>query len=100
MKPLPATNVTKPAFGTKVILFHFNQLTCATCHEDVHKGQFAKRMAVLDESGKPLGCLACHSTKEWKDLSKFDHCSNTIFRSLVHIVLWPVPIATSRRTWS
>lgn len=70
---IACTECHKPAFGTKVMLFHFNQLTCATCHEDVHKGQFAKRMAALDESGKPLGCVACHSTKEWKDLSKFDH---------------------------
>jgi hypothetical protein len=30
-------------------------------------------MAILDSKGKPFGCEACHSTKEWKDLSKFDH---------------------------
>jgi hypothetical protein len=30
-------------------------------------------MAVLDSAGKPLGCQACHSTTEWKDLTKFDH---------------------------
>ena len=63
----------KPMSGTKVTPYHFNQLACATCHEDIHRGQFAERMALRDAAGKPLGCEACHSTKEWKDLSKFDH---------------------------
>ena len=63
----------KPMAGTKVIPYHFSQLGCSTCHEDVHKGQFSARMAVLDSSGKPLGCEACHSTHGWKELSKFDH---------------------------
>jgi NAD-dependent SIR2 family protein deacetylase len=30
-------------------------------------------MAVPNLHGKPLGCEACHSTKEWKDMAKFDH---------------------------
>jgi hypothetical protein len=63
----------KPLPGTKVIPYHFNQLSCTTCHEDVHKGQFAERMAVHDHFNKQLGCEACHSTHDWKDLSKFDH---------------------------
>ena len=63
----------KPSMGTKVTPYHFTELSCATCHEDVHQGQFATRMAALNEAGKPLGCEACHSTKEWGDLSKFDH---------------------------
>lgn len=63
----------KPLIGSKVALYHFKNLDCTTCHQDVHKGEFAKRMAVLDNKGKPFGCEACHSTKEWKDLSKFDH---------------------------
>ena len=25
------------------------------------------------QNGKALGCEACHSTKEWKDLTKFNH---------------------------
>jgi hypothetical protein len=57
-----------------VALYHFKQLSCTSCHEDVHKGQFAERMAGrLDEKGRPLGCELCHSTKEWKDMTKFDH---------------------------
>ena len=63
----------KAAVGTKVIPYHFNKLSCTTCHEDIHKGQFAERMASLDTAGKTLGCEACHSTKDWKDLSRFDH---------------------------
>ena len=30
-------------------------------------------MAARDSLGKSLGCEACHSTHDWKDLSKFDH---------------------------
>ncbi len=63
----------KPSAGSKVALYHFSQLSCTSCHEDIHKGQFAVRMAGADAKGKPLGCMACHSTKEWKDLTKFDH---------------------------
>ncbi len=63
----------KPLIGSKLVRYHFNPLSCTSCHEDVHKGQFDERMAGLDAAGKPMGCLACHSTKEWKDLSKFDH---------------------------
>jgi len=63
----------KAPTGSKVALYHFSHLGCTTCHEDVHKGQFAGRMATPDATGKPLGCGVCHSTKEWKDLAKFDH---------------------------
>jgi hypothetical protein len=30
-------------------------------------------MAAPGSSGKPAGCLLCHSTKVWKDTAKFDH---------------------------
>jgi hypothetical protein len=63
----------KAPAGSKVALYHFNPLGCTSCHDDVHKGQFAERMAGHDAKGRALGCEACHSTKEWKDLSKFDH---------------------------
>jgi hypothetical protein len=68
----------KPLTGSSVALYHFKQLSCSSCHDDVHKGQFAVRMKALDARGKALGCEACHSTKVWKDLSKFDH-SHTKF---------------------
>jgi hypothetical protein len=63
----------KPPVGSKVELYHFKQLSCTSCHEDIHKGEFAETMAGRDAKGKPLGCEACHATREWKDLSKFDH---------------------------
>ena len=63
----------KPLAGTKVIPYHFNQLSCTTCHQDVHNGQFAERMASLGKTGRPLGCEACHSTHDWKDTAAFDH---------------------------
>jgi hypothetical protein len=63
----------KPAAGANVALFHFEQLNCTTCHEDIHKGEFSDRMRAADRLGKPSGCEACHSTKEWSDLARFDH---------------------------
>lgn len=63
----------KPPINSKVAVYHFSALSCTTCHQDIHKGEFAERMAVHNAFGKPLGCEACHSTKEWQDLSKFDH---------------------------
>jgi len=63
----------KPAPGSSVALYHFTRLNCMTCHDDIHKGEFANSMSVLGQTGKPLGCEACHSTKEWSDLAKFDH---------------------------
>jgi hypothetical protein len=63
----------KPLVNSKLALYHFDPLGCTSCHEDIHKGQFADRMAGLDGNGKPSGCEACHSTREWKDLSKFNH---------------------------
>ena len=63
----------KPPIGSTVAVFHFTQLSCTSCHEDIHKGEFAERMSRRDSAGKPSGCLACHSTREWADLTKFDH---------------------------
>jgi hypothetical protein len=67
----------KPLTGTKVTPYHFDHLDCTTCHEDVHHGQFARRMASEDATGKPRGCQACHSMREWKDLTKFDHAQTS-----------------------
>jgi nitrate/TMAO reductase-like tetraheme cytochrome c subunit len=66
-------NCHKAVGDSKVAVYHFKQLGCSTCHEDIHKGEFAKRMAGRDAAGNPLGCQVCHSTKEWKELSQFDH---------------------------
>lgn len=63
----------KPIAPATKALYHFTQLSCTTCHEDVHHGEFAKRMNEQNKAGKALGCEACHSTKQWTDLSKFDH---------------------------
>ncbi|WP_348263411.1 hypothetical protein P8935_02385 [Telmatobacter sp. DSM 110680] len=63
----------KAPSGTKVIPYHFSQLACTTCHEDVHHGQFAERMAAHNAAGRPPGCEACHSTKGWNGLTKFNH---------------------------
>lgn len=45
--------------------FHWkDDLSCTTCHTDVHKGQFKNKM--------PDGCESCHTTDAWDEL-KFSH---------------------------
>ena len=61
--------------------YHFKNLSCETCHTDPHRGEFADRMQSRGPGGRPAGCEACHSTKAWSDLARFDH-SNTRFALL------------------
>ena len=60
------------------VVYHWNELSCTSCHTDPHKGQFQERMQQARADGTALGCEACHSTKSWKELSHFDH-SRTSF---------------------
>jgi len=59
-------------------LYHWDNLSCTSCHADPHQGQFKDRMLQLRTDGKAVGCEACHSTTSWKELSRFDH-SKTSF---------------------
>jgi hypothetical protein len=63
----------KPMLGSPVALYHFKSVACTTCHEDIHHGEFAERMAMLSPDRKPMGCEACHQTKDWHDMTRFDH---------------------------
>jgi hypothetical protein len=56
--------------GLKEQLFHFANFRCESCHEDFHKGQFAKQM--VEHS-----CAQCHSTVEWK-MASFDHAKTRL----------------------
>jgi len=53
-------------------LYHWQDLSCESCHADPHKGQFRERMLQVKAGGKQ-GCETCHSTKSWKELTGFDH---------------------------
>ncbi len=64
----------KPMAGSPVALYHFKTVACTTCHEDIHHGEFTNRMAAISApAGNPAGCEACHQTKDWHEMSKFDH---------------------------
>jgi hypothetical protein len=63
----------KPASPNTVVLYHFPQLSCTSCHEDIHHGEFKERMQTRNKAGKPAGCESCHSTKDWHDMDGFDH---------------------------
>ncbi|MDD8017471.1 MAG: cytochrome c3 family protein [Bacteroidota bacterium] len=51
------------AKSTKIFQWNEN-ITCLTCHKDIHAGQFAKKMT--------SGCETCHTTEAWQTL-KFSH---------------------------
>ncbi len=62
--------------GTKLPApYHFKDLSCTECHEDPHRGEFARRMSQTGPDGQPLGCEACHSTQSWTEHVRFDHAS-------------------------
>jgi len=65
--------VPEPSHYGTTAVFHFKEQACTTCHKDPHNNQFAERMKALRTDGTPIGCEACHSTKGWKDLIRFDH---------------------------
>ena len=71
--PATANQLGYKPVAKPTMLFRWEPLVCTSCHEDVHNGQFKERMDKAGADGKPLGCVACHNTKTWKDLSKFDH---------------------------
>jgi len=58
---------------TDAARYRFDNLACSSCHQDIHKGQFAVRMAQPGPSGAPVDCTACHTNTAWKDLPGFDH---------------------------
>ena len=52
-------------------VYRWTNLSCTSCHEDPHQGQFRERM--LKVANRRSGCEACHSTNSWRELAGFDH---------------------------
>ena len=59
------------------VIYHWQGLSCTSCHADPHKGQFKERMLQARADDTAGGCEACHSTKSWKELSRFDHAKTS-----------------------
>jgi hypothetical protein len=59
----------------------FSGLTqkCADCHEDIHRGQFAKIISIKSDASNQTDCDRCHSPVSWKP-EKFDHNRDTAFK--------------------
>ncbi|MBI3664425.1 MAG: hypothetical protein HY234_15425 [Acidobacteria bacterium] len=70
----PATTTNAPA---PPIPYRFEDRSCSACHTNPHRGQFRERMTKRIADGSPAGCEACHSTKVWKDLARFDHAATS-----------------------
>ncbi|HKV25922.1 MAG TPA: cytochrome c3 family protein [Candidatus Acidoferrum sp.] len=62
-----------PAGSTIPVKYKFEDRTCTACHEDPHKGEFRAQMEAKRSDGSQAGCEACHTTKTWKELNRFDH---------------------------
>lgn len=63
-----------PAPPDSTVILHFTDQRCASCHEDIHRGQFMKKVQEQD-------CAACHRTTTWKELV-FDHAKDASFALL------------------
>jgi len=59
------------------VIYHWQNLECTSCHQNPHKDQFKERMQHKQADGTAAGCEACHSTKSWKELSRFDHAQTS-----------------------
>ena len=70
-KPVPSGSITP-------VKYRFEDRSCAGCHTDPHKGEFRERMEAKRPDGTVAGCEACHTTKTWKELNRFNH-SKTSF---------------------
>ena len=70
-KPMPANSAVP-------VKYKFEDRSCTACHVDPHKGEFRERMEAKRSDGTMAGCEACHTTKTWKELTRFDH-SKTSF---------------------
>jgi hypothetical protein len=77
---VPCVECHKPdatTFPPGPVKYRFEDRTCAGCHQDPHKGQFAERMAKRRANGGPLGCEACHTLNTWKEITGFDHSTTS-----------------------
>lgn len=64
-------------FKPPLVIYHWQGLSCTSCHADLHQGQFTDRMQRVKADGTVMGCEACHSTKAWNDLARFDHSTTS-----------------------
>lgn len=64
-------------FKPATAVYHWHDLSCTSCHADPHRGQFKERMLKVKAGGPAAGCEACHSTKTWQDLARFDHSTTS-----------------------
>jgi len=56
-----------PALGQSELTFHFDSVTCRSCHgrtDDPHRGQFSDR-----------SCESCHTDASFRAAERFDHAS-------------------------
>jgi hypothetical protein len=55
--------------------FRFDDRACSACHQDPHRAQFKQQMAQRRGDGSAAGCEACHTTRAWRELERFDHAA-------------------------
>jgi hypothetical protein len=66
----PCAGCHKPPAGRYPVppaQYKFETLTCVTCHQDPHQGQFP--------TPAKQDCDICHSVQSWKEVGAFDHAA-------------------------
>ena len=69
----------KEKTGAAVLQFTTLAQGCQNCHEDIHRGQFAKVMANKSDNNIDTECARCHVTSSWKP-EKFNHNRDSSFK--------------------
>jgi Cytochrome c7 and related cytochrome c/Class III cytochrome C family len=71
--PCAQCHLEQPRGSITPVKYRFEDRSCTACHNDPHFGQFREQMAAKRADDKPVGCEACHTTVQWKELRGFDH---------------------------
>lgn len=60
------TDAKEKVEGRLVVRYRPLEQKCSSCHDDPHAGQFAQK-------GAPADCERCHTTEDFKKVTKFKH---------------------------
>jgi hypothetical protein len=87
---VPCNDCHKPSLkfkGKQTAQYHWQRLTCTSCHTDPHNGRFNSTTRLFEPKSTTTNCTVCHSTLTWADLSRFDHSKTAFPLSGAHQVV-------------
>jgi hypothetical protein len=63
---VPCNECHKPKDASKTAIYHFVQLSCTSCHEDIHNGQFTQRVIAEARTANRLDACSVIPPKNGK----------------------------------